>query len=150
MRRRDRRRDEAFAWQVFDQATYGTLSMRDGDGGYGVPVSPARIGEKVYFHCAMAGKKLECLSRWPRVSLAVAEAGETDYFSICYRSAIFSGTVFMVTDEAEKRDALAAITQRYCPQWMAQLDSYLAGHLAGTCVFRLDIEEATGKERRKE
>ena len=149
MRRKDRARDPAFAWLVFDQAAYGVLSMRDEGGGYGVPVSPARIGEKIYFHCAMEGKKVDCLSRWPSVSLTVAEAGETDYFSVCYRSAIFRGTAAVVVHESEKRAALAAITQRYCPQLEAELDSYLAGHLSVTCVFRLDVEEVTGKERQK-
>ena len=97
----------------------------------------------------MEGKKVDCLSRWPSVSLTVAEAGETDYFSVCYRSAIFRGTAAVVVDESEKRAALAAITQRYCPQLEAELDSYLAGHLSVTCVFRLDVEEVTGKERQK-
>lgn len=149
MRRRDRERDESFAWSVFDQAAYGVLSMRDGDGGYGVPVSPARIGDKIYFHCALEGKKLDCLSQWPAVTLTVAEAGETDYFSICYRSAVFRGKAVIVMDEAEKRGALAGIARRYCPQLEGQLDGYLAGQIDRTCVFRLDVTEVTGKERRK-
>ena len=61
MRRKDRERDAAFAWEVFDKAPYAVLSMRDGESGYGVPLSPARIGERVYFHCALEGKKLDCL-----------------------------------------------------------------------------------------
>ena len=65
MRRKDRERDAAFAWEVFDKAPYAVLSMRDGEGGCGVPLSPARIGERVYFHCALEGKKLDCLARWP-------------------------------------------------------------------------------------
>ena len=44
MRREDRARDAAFAWAVFDRAACGVLSLRDGEGGYGVPISPARIG----------------------------------------------------------------------------------------------------------
>ena len=44
MRRKDRERDAAFAWEVFDKAPFGVLSLRDGEGGYGVPISPARIG----------------------------------------------------------------------------------------------------------
>ena len=62
MRREDRARDADFAWAVFDQASHSVLSMRDGEGGYGVPISPARIGEAVYFHGAPEGKKL--LSRF--------------------------------------------------------------------------------------
>ena len=45
MRRTDRQRDAAFAWEVFDRAPYAVLSVRDGEGGYGIPVSPARVGE---------------------------------------------------------------------------------------------------------
>ena len=44
MRRTDRQRDAAFAWEVFDRAPYAVLSVRDGEGGYGIPVSPARVG----------------------------------------------------------------------------------------------------------
>ncbi|MDE6997422.1 MAG: pyridoxamine 5'-phosphate oxidase family protein, partial [Oscillospiraceae bacterium] len=62
MRRKDRERDAAFAWEVFDKAPFGVLSLRDGEGGYGVPISPARIGETVYFHCARTGKKLDCIA----------------------------------------------------------------------------------------
>ena len=52
MRRKDRERDAGFAWEVFDRAPFAVLCLRDGQGGYGVPVSPARMGEAVYFHCA--------------------------------------------------------------------------------------------------
>ena len=45
MRRTDRQRDAAFAWEVFDRAPYAVLSVRDGEGGYGIPVSPARLGK---------------------------------------------------------------------------------------------------------
>ena len=84
MRRKDRERDAAFAWEVFDKAPYAVLSMRDGEGGYGVPLSPARIGERVYFHCALEGKKLDCLARWPEASLTAVEGLEPDYFEESY------------------------------------------------------------------
>ena len=149
MRRKDRQRDAAFAWSVFDRVPYGVLSLRDGDGGYGVPLSPARIGEKVYFHCAMEGKKLACIAQWPEATLTVAEAGEPDYFSVCFSSAILRGKVTIVEDEAEKREALLAIARRYCPDLMGEADHYLQGQLSSTCVCRMDAREITGKERKK-
>ena len=69
MRREDRARDADFAWAVFDQASHSVLSMRDGEGGYGVPISPARVGQRVYFHCALEGKKRACLAAWPEVRM---------------------------------------------------------------------------------
>lgn len=149
MRRKDRERDAAFAWSVFDRAPYGVLSMRDNEGGYGVPISPARIGETIYFHCAKEGKKLDCLEQWPEVTLTAAVVGEPDYFSVCFSSAIFLCRFALVQDEEEKRAALTAITRRYCPELEGELSEYLAGQMASTCVCRLDVLEVTGKERKK-
>lgn len=147
MRRKDRERNAAFAWDVFDKAPYAVLSMRDGEGGYGVPVSPARIGEMVYFHCAAAGKKLDCLARWPQASLTAAADIEPDYFGMKFCSAVLRGRILLVEDEAEKAEALRAISQRYCPRDMADFDSYLARLLKVTAVCRMDAAEITGKER---
>ena len=150
MRRKDRERDAAFAWEVFDKAPYGVLSLRDGEGGYGVPLSPARIGETVYFHCAMEGKKLDCLARWPQASLTVCEVAGPDYFSCKYRSAILRGEVSLVADEAEKIEALRAITQRHCPENLADFDRYAVPRLKATTVCRMDVRSVTGKERMPE
>lgn len=62
MRRKDKERDAAFAWQVMAEAPYATLSLVDGEGRpYAVPVSQAAWpeGKCIYFHCALAGKKYE-------------------------------------------------------------------------------------------
>ena len=147
MRRKDRERDAAFAWEVFDQAPYGVLCLRDGEGGYGVPVSPARVGEKVYFHCAQKGKKLDCIDQWPQATLTAVSMVEPDYFGCKYRSAILRGQVSPVTDAAEKTEALRAISQRYCSGDMGDFDQYLSPRLKATAVFRMDVTEITGKER---
>ncbi|MDE7218554.1 MAG: pyridoxamine 5'-phosphate oxidase family protein [Oscillospiraceae bacterium] len=147
MRRKDREKDAAFAWEVFDRAPYAVLSMRDEEGGYGVPVSPARIGGKVYFHCAQAGKKLDCLSQWPQASLTAVTDTAPDYFSCNYRSAILRGKVSLVEDEGEKTEALRAISRRHCPGDMADFDRYLVPRLKTTAVCRMDVAEITGKER---
>ena len=140
MRRKDRERDAAFAWEVFDRTPFGVLSLRDGEGAYGVPISPARVGETVYFHCAREGKKQTCIARQPQASL-------TDYFGCRYRSAILRGRISPVEDEEERAEALRAISQRYCPGDMADFDAYLAPRLAATAVYRMDVTEITGKER---
>ncbi len=147
MRRTDRERDAAFAWAVFDKAPYAVLSMYDGEGGYAVPVSPARVGEKVYFHCACEGKKVACLVRWPQVTLTAAEVTGLAHFSVNYRSANIRGRAVRVEDEDEKWAALEAITRKYCPKDMAGFEKYAAAMMAKTAVYRVDVAEITGKER---
>ena len=146
MRRKDRERDAAFAWEVFDRAAFGVLSLRDGEVGYGVPISPARIGETVYFHCAVEGKKLDCLAQWPQASLTACEVTGPDYFSCKYRSAILRGQVSLVEDEAEKSAALRAITEKFCPGDLPDFEKYIS-KMKATVVCRMNVAEITGKER---
>ena len=47
MLRKDRERDAAFAWEVFQKAPYATLSLTDEVGKpYAIPISPGAAGEK--------------------------------------------------------------------------------------------------------
>lgn len=147
MRRKDRERDADFAWAAFDGAPYAVLSLRDGEGGYGVPVSPARVGETVYFHCAPEGKKLDCIARWPEAALTAVARSGLARFSVAYASAVLRGIVSPVEDVLEKRQALKAITARYCPADLPDFDAYAASSLDKTAVYRLDVREITGKER---
>lgn len=53
MRRTDRQMDRDSAWQAVDACCFGTVSMLLPEGEpYCVPLSIARIGETLYFHCA--------------------------------------------------------------------------------------------------
>ena len=53
MLRKDRERDAAFAWEVFQKAPYATLSLTDEAGKpYAIPISPVvdEAYHVVYFH----------------------------------------------------------------------------------------------------
>ena len=50
-------------------------------------------------------------------------------------------------DEAERVEALRAISQRYCPEDMADFDEYIAPRMKVTAIYRMDVAEITGKER---
>lgn len=46
------------------------LAMTDGEGKpYCIPLNGVRAGEKIYFHCAKAGEKVDCLRTHPQVCL---------------------------------------------------------------------------------
>ena len=72
MRKAGRRKDAAWALEVFDKAPYITVSMTRPDGTpYGLPLSLVRKDEQTfYFHCAGEGEKLDCLKANPTVSLS--------------------------------------------------------------------------------
>lgn len=69
MRRRDREMPKEFALEIIDKCGYAVLSMIDQDAPYAVPISVARDGDTVYFHCAKEGRKTDILRSYPRVCL---------------------------------------------------------------------------------
>ena len=52
--------------EALDQCEYMVLAMTDGEGKpYCIPLNGVRAGEKIYFHCAKAGEKVDCLRTHP-------------------------------------------------------------------------------------
>ena len=96
MRRKDKERDAAFAWQVLRDATYATLAMTDSDGApYCVPVNHVadEQGNAVYFHCAGAGRKWDILTKEPPVCLSAVSKAELipGELTTAYKSALVQG-----------------------------------------------------------
>lgn len=63
-----------------------------------------------------------------------------------YASVICFGHIHIVSDEAEQREALRLLGQRYNPGDEAGLAREMAHGAARTLVLRLDIQHLSGKE----
>ena len=153
MHRKDRERDAAFAWEVFQTAPYAVLAVVTPEGRpYCVPVNavadPAR--QALYFHSAMEGTKMDHLRKCPAVSLNAvsAVANVSAGLTTGYRSANAQGTAVFVEDREEKLYALRLLTATLAPERLSTLDDYMAkeGCLAHTAIIRVDVKEMTGKE----
>ncbi len=152
MRRKERREDENFAFEVLDKADFAVLSMIDEDGlPYCLPISVVRIGEKLYFHSAENGRKAEAMSREPNVCItaAVDVVSAEDKFTTYFKSAVVRGKAVRVTDDEEKITALKAICERFTPSNMPDFSNAIKMSLPRTAVWRIDIENATGKQKKK-
>lgn len=151
MRRKDRERDEAFAWAVLEQAPYITLSLTDRSGApYAVPLcqaaDPAR--RAVYFHCAGAGEKWELLKDGAEVCLTAVSRAESvpGAFTMAYASAVARGRAEVVTEPEEKRRALRLLCQRFDPEGMAHFETSMERLGKVTQVVRIAVEQLSGKE----
>ena len=153
MRRKDRERDAEFAWRVFETAPYATLSTVNAEGApCCVPISPARIEDALYFHCALAGEKLDNLTRNPAVCLSAVSRAEVigEKLTVGYDSAVMHGKAKIVTDPHQRKQALRAITERYCPDQMSRFGEEFEKFACQTVVVRIDPETITGKSNSKE
>ena len=154
MRRGDRERDRAFAYAVIDHSEYGTAAFSTGKGEpYCVPLSLVRVGDDLFFHCALQGRKLELLRADPRVCVAFVTGTEPAYiaaennFTTFFKSAVVNGTAFEVTDPEQKTAALRALCEKLLPDHMDGFDRAVGRSLPATAVWGIHMDRAVGKEK---
>ncbi len=149
-RRQDRTISKDEARELLEQAEYGILSTVGADGlPYGIPVSYCVIGDNLYFHCAVEGRKLDNISYNPQVSFCVV--GKTnvlpDKFSTQYESTVISGTASEVFN-AEKQQGLEGLLHKYSVGHYEMGLKYIEALDHKTKMFRISIESLSGKARR--
>ena len=148
MRRKDREKDKNFALAVADKCAYSVLATVNDDGSpYCIPLSLAREGEWLYFHSAREGHKIDNLKNRNRVCVCCVGEVKTipGEFSIEFESAVIHGTASEITDREEKICALAFISKRYTPGNMAAFDEAIKKQLDTTAVWKIHIDEISGK-----
>jgi len=154
MRRTDRERDRAFAYDVIDHCEYGVAAFAPGEGEpYCLPLSLVRVGDELFFHCALQGRKLDLLRADPRVCVTFVTGTQPHYipeelnYTTYFRSAVVTGRAYEVTDPEQKTGALRALCQKLLPADMADFDRAVSRSLPATLVWGIHMEEAVGKEK---
>jgi nitroimidazol reductase NimA-like FMN-containing flavoprotein (pyridoxamine 5'-phosphate oxidase superfamily) len=151
MRRLDREMPESFALGIADKCEWAVISMIDKEGDpYCIPVSVVRDGRYIYFHSAHEGKKKDSLKNNPKV--CVCCVGDTkrakDKFTTEFESAVIFGRADEVTDENEKIRILRLLCIRHTPDNMINFDAAVKKSIARTAVWRITIDEITGKRKK--
>jgi len=150
MRRKDRERNEDFALAIVDQCAYSVIATVNQDGSpYCIPISPAREGQWLYFHCAHEGHKIDNLRQRSKVCISCVGAQEAipGKFTLKYESAVIFGSAEEVTDQEEKSRALNLICKRYTPDNMAAFDKAIENQRDATAIWKIHIDEISGKAR---
>lgn len=155
MRRSDREQDREFALALIDRSTHGVAAVSTGeDTPYCLPLSFVRVENSLYFHCAKAGRKVDLLRKNPRICVtfvggdvpAYVDAGS--YYTTYFQSAIVTGTAEEVTQDEEKIAALRALCQKLTPGQLGDgFDRAIKNSLAGTGVWRIDLDQITAKAK---
>lgn len=151
MRRKDREMDQAFALDVVDRCEYAVMAMASKTGDpYCVPITIARDGKYIYFHCAKAGTKIDMLRENPQVCMTCV--GDTqripEEFTTRYESAVVRGIAREITDDETKIHALRLICQRHAAAGMDGFDAAIEKSLNRTAIWQVEITDITGKSKR--
>ena len=132
--------------EILKKNTSGVLALCGMDQKpYAVPLSYVYANQKLYFHVALEGYKLELLNQNPNASFCVIDKDEImpEKFTTKYKSVIVQGKI-TVADEHEKRNAITHLAKKYSPDMDPQdeIDRFWNQFL----ILVLEPATCTGKQ----
>lgn len=147
------RYDRETVWRILDGSMVCHIAFVVDGAPYCFPTTHWRIGDRLFWHGAPAGRMLKaqadglpvCLTVTHLDSLVLGRSGFNH--SVDYRSVMCFGTARAVTDPEEKARALDAMIDRCFPGRSATLRPMKPAEVRGTGVIAMDIEEASAKIR---
>ena len=134
---------------VLNRGTSGVLAVSGDDNyPYAVPLSYVYINNKIYFHCAKTGHKLDGIARNNKVSFCVIDQDcvVPEEYTTYFRSAIAFGKARVLEDETEKRKAIELLAERYSPDHEQGRLREIDMQFKQVCLVELAVEQLTGKE----
>ncbi len=150
MRRVDRELSRKEVEDILRKATHGTLALEGADGyPYAVPVSYAYKDDKIVFHSALEGQKIESLRKNPKVSMAVITGDDVveEKFTTHFRSAMVFGTAEIVQEGEDLYWAMRTLLEKYSPHHLEGGEKYMKSALGKYCAVIISVEHLTGKAR---
>ena len=135
---------------ILYKGTSGVLAlMGDNDYPYAVPISYVYVGEKIYFHSAKCGHKLDAIGKNANASFCVIDQDLVvpEEYTSYFRSVIAFGQIQIITDERKKRSAIEKLAVKYAPNNTAvSCDNAINREWKSLCMLEMIIDHMTGKE----
>ncbi len=149
MRRIKQLLPEQEARDIIARANTGILGVVGDDGyPYTVPVNHILIGDKIYFHSAKSGHKIDAIEKEPKVSFTFIDKDDVapSEYSTHFRSAHVFGKAHIIEDPNEKVEVFRAICERFAGDYMDKFEGMISKEAHLTLVIGVDIEHITAKE----
>ncbi len=135
--------------EILNSASYGTLAVI-GDGGYPyvVPLNFVYYNDKIYFHCAKSGHKIDAISENNKVSFCIVNEEKVipEKYTTYYKSVIAFGNAKEVVDDKLKREAVTALAKKYVPFSDDEIKKEVDAFFKSLCVVEISLDYITGKE----
>ena len=150
IRRSAQQLPEAEARVLLEHGSWGVLSLAGDEGyPYGVPLNYCVAGDKLYFHSAKQGHKLDALAACPKACFTVVSEDRLvpEEYTTYFRSVVAFGTVRTLTDPEEITAAMLALSRRFVPQ-KGDTDHRreLERFRPALAVIEFTVQHFTGKE----
>ena len=154
MRRKNCVISKKTAEKILREGDYGVLALSGDDGyPYAVPINYAVDGDKIYFHSAKIGHKLDAIRNNDKVSFCVVERHDViaEEFTTYFISAIAFGRMKIIEDNADpdKLRGLELLADKYSSTASPQRREKELSRLSAVVIPVMTIEHLTGKAARE-
>lgn len=133
---------------VMDRCTNGVLACYgDDDYPYAVPISYVYFNDKIYFHSAKSGHKIDAIMINPKVSFTVIDEDTivSEEYTTYFRSIIAFGKARIVEGD-EWFKAFEAFVEKYSGDQPKETKHKEITGCTQSYIIAIDIEHITGKE----
>ena len=134
---------------IIQRAQICRIGLSENDTPYIIPMNFGYRDERLFFHCALQGRKLDIIRDNPKVCFEM----DVDYeisrpegrpcgWSAKYRSIIGTGTADIIEDPHEKSEALNIIIGHYG----GKPYDFSETELEKVCIIKITIDNLSGKQ----
>ena len=154
MRRKNCVISKETAEKILREGDYGVLALSGDDGyPYAVPINYAVDGDKIYFHSAKTGHKLDAIRNNDKVSFCVVDRHDVvaEEFTTYFTSAIAFGRIKIIEDnnDPDKLRGLELLADKYSSTASPQRREKELSRLNAVVIPVMTIEHLTGKAARE-
>lgn len=147
MRRKRQQLSEKETIEILEQGTSGVLALHGEEGyPYALPISYVYTDNKIYFHSARSGHKIDAILQNEKASFCVIHQDHVvaEEYTTYFKSAIAFGRVHIIEDEIKKRQAILELAKKYHPKGLEH-EKTIDKEFHLLCMLEFDIEHLTGK-----
>lgn len=133
---------------VMNRCKNGALAcIGDDDYPYSVPLSYVYYNDKIYFHSAKAGHKIDGIAKNPKVSFSVIDEDTivSEEYTSYFRSVIAFGLARVVEGD-EWVEAFKALVEKYSGDQPEETKHKEIRECTESHIIAIDVEHITGKE----
>ena len=151
MRRKGQQLSQEECIAVLNRGTNGVLAVVGDEGyPYGVPLSYVYVAgeDKLFFHCAKKGHKLDAIAQCDKASFCVVDKDQImpEAYTTYFRSVILFGRAKVIEDEMQMRGAMSILAAKYRPEYESERAEAIDKEFPALCLIEFNIEHMTGKE----
>ena len=150
MRRFKQELTQEEAIQILNNNTAGVLAVLGDEGyPYSVPLSYVFVDNKIYFHSAKTGHKIDAIKNYDKASFCVIDQNQImpEEYTTYFRSVIAFGKIRLLETPEEIIPAIQKLATKYHPtDHEENRNKMINRDIKQMGMIELEIEHLTGKE----